>query len=199
MNFGLFRAKQNLHNREVSLRRGLTVCFSDSCNKFEYFLHRDKIKTEQIVKSLNLKISARDSRHTDSRVHLKALFDQWLPLSSSLLTMVIDKLPSPVDVDSERVEKLMCSGLRTFDSLPEKTQTLKDGAFLSGIGGVTTRFSKDFFRYAVVPIFQCAFFFLFLFFSDFLACSSSDDAPVIVFVSKMFAVEDSALPKHRKR
>ena len=159
MNFGLFRAKQNLHNREVSLRRGLTVCFFDSCNKFEYFLHRDKIKTEQIVKSLNLKIAARDSRHTDSRVHLKALFDQWLPLSSSLLAMVIDKLPSPVDVVSERVEKLMCSGLRTFDSLPEKTQTLKDGAFLSGIGGVTTRSSKDFFRYAVVPIFQCAFFF----------------------------------------
>ena len=39
----------------------------------------------------------------------------------------------------------------------------------------------------------------FVFPLDFLACKSSDDAPVIVFVSKMFAVEDSALPKHRKR
>ena len=35
--------------------------------------------------------------------------------------------------------------------------------------------------------------------TDFLTCRCSDDAPVIVFVSKMFAVEDSALPKHRKR
>lgn len=79
------------------------------------------------MKSLNLKISARDSRHTDSRVHLKALFDQWLPLSSSLLAMVINKLPSPMEILDERVEKLMCSGLRTFDSLPEKTQSLKNG------------------------------------------------------------------------
>lgn len=91
------------------------------------FYYRDKIKTEQIVKSLNLKISARDSRHTDTRVHLKALFDQWLPLSGSLLAMVVDKLPSPRDMISERVEKLMCSGVRTFDSLPEETQSLKNG------------------------------------------------------------------------
>ncbi|KAJ7365913.1 Elongation factor-like GTPase 1 [Desmophyllum pertusum] len=127
---------------------------------YEAVLKRDKLKTEQIVKSLNLKISARDSRHTDSRLHLKALFDQWLPLSGSLLAMVVDKLPSPQEIISERVEKLMCSGVRKFDSLPEETQSLKN---------------------------------------DFLACTSSDDAPVIVFVSKMFAVEDSALPKHRKR
>ena len=91
------------------------------------FLHRDKIKTEQIVKSLNLKISARDSRHTDSRVHLKALFDQWLPLSRSMLTVVVEKLPNPQEISDERVEKLMCSGLRTFDSLPEETQRLKNG------------------------------------------------------------------------
>ena len=93
------------------------------------FYYRDKIKTEQIVKSLSLKISARDSRHTDSRVHLKALFDQWLPLSGSLLAMVVDKLPSPQEMISERVEKLMCSGVRTFDSLPEETQSLKNGMF----------------------------------------------------------------------
>ena len=62
------------------------------------FLHRDKIKTEQIVKSLNLKISARDSRHTDGRVHLKALFDQWLPLSRSMLTVVVEKLPNPQEI-----------------------------------------------------------------------------------------------------
>ncbi|XP_068693562.1 elongation factor-like GTPase 1 isoform X1 [Montipora foliosa] len=127
---------------------------------YDAVLRKDKVKTDQIVKSLNLKISARDSRHTDGRVHLKALFDQWLPLSSSLLAMVIDKLPSPMEIHSERVEKLMCSGLRTFDSLPAKTQSLK---------------------------------------KDFLACSSSDDDPIIVFVSKMFAVDESALPKHRKR
>lgn len=33
----------------------------------------------------------------------------------------------------------------------------------------------------------------------FIACDSSDDAPVIVFVSKMFAVERSVLPENRPR
>lgn len=103
------------------------------------------------MKSLNLKISARDSRHNDSRVLLKALFDQWLPLSSSLLSMVIDKLPSPVEILSERVEKLMCSGVRTFDSLPDETQSLKDGE-------LRRQFSLSF--SAVAPKLFCFFFYL---------------------------------------
>lgn len=127
--------------------------FLSSCiiNDFKNLLiccFRDKIKTEQIVKSLNLKISARDSRHNDSRVLLKALFDQWLPLSSSLLSMVIDKLPSPAEILSERVEKLMCSGVRTFDSLPDETQSLKDGE-------LRRLFSLSF--SAVVPNLFCIF------------------------------------------
>ena len=35
--------------------------------------------------------------------------------------------------------------------------------------------------------------------SDFQLCHSGDDAPVIVFVSKMVAVERKTLPKHRQR
>lgn len=41
--------------------------------------------------------------------------------------MVCEKLPSPLDVGEERVEKLMSVGARRFDSLPEKTQELKTG------------------------------------------------------------------------
>lgn len=41
--------------------------------------------------------------------------------------MVCQKLPSPLDMSSERVEKLMCSGSHTFDSLPPETQALKAG------------------------------------------------------------------------
>uniref|UniRef100_A0A3B4GWV7 Elongation factor-like 1 n=1 Tax=Pundamilia nyererei TaxID=303518 RepID=A0A3B4GWV7_9CICH len=36
-------------------------------------------------------------------------------------------------------------------------------------------------------------------FPAFLQCSSEEDAPVIVFVSKMFAVDAKALPQHRQR
>jgi len=41
--------------------------------------------------------------------------------------MVCNKLPSPLDITAERVEKLMCVGARTFDSLPPETQELKSG------------------------------------------------------------------------
>ncbi|KAK3709916.1 hypothetical protein QZH41_020043, partial [Actinostola sp. cb2023] len=123
-------------------------------------VRRDKLKTDQIVKSLNLKISARDSRSTDSRVQLHAILGQWLPLSSVVLSMVVDKLPSPLEMEGERVEKLLCSGLRTFESLPQDTKNLKQA---------------------------------------FLSCTSTEEAPLIVFVSKMFAVDDNSLPKHKKR
>lgn len=41
--------------------------------------------------------------------------------------MVCEKLPSPLDIAAERVEKLMSVGTRRFDSLPEQTQELKRG------------------------------------------------------------------------
>uniref|UniRef100_A0A669EK95 Elongation factor-like 1 n=1 Tax=Oreochromis niloticus TaxID=8128 RepID=A0A669EK95_ORENI len=71
-------------------------------------------------------------------------------LVSVSLAMVCEKLPSPLEMAAERVEKLMSVGARRFDSLPEQTQHLK---------------------------------------TAFLQCSSEEKAPVIVFVSKMFAVD----------
>ena len=41
--------------------------------------------------------------------------------------MAVECLPSPLEVTEERVEKLLCSNARKFDSLPEQTQQLKDG------------------------------------------------------------------------
>ncbi|CAB4024121.1 Elongation factor Tu GTP-binding domain-containing 1, partial [Paramuricea clavata] len=123
-------------------------------------VRRDKERIEKIVQSLNLKISARDSRQNESKAHLQAIFHQWLPLSKAVLEMVVEKLPSPLEISSERVEKLMCSGLRSFESLPDETKSLKQA---------------------------------------FLKCSSEDGDPVIIFVSKMFAVDEQALPQNRRR
>ncbi|XP_045216272.2 elongation factor-like GTPase 1 isoform X2 [Mercenaria mercenaria] len=121
---------------------------------------RDKEMTEKIVKSLNLKITARDSRHNDPRVQLQALMGQWLPVSQAVLDKVVEKLPSPLEIEEEKVEKLMCNQARRFDSMPQETQDLKQ---------------------------------------DFLSCKASEDAPVIVFVSKMFPVDKASLPKNKQR
>ncbi|XP_044044942.1 elongation factor-like GTPase 1 isoform X2 [Siniperca chuatsi] len=121
---------------------------------------RDKEKVEKVVTSLGVKVMARDSRHSDPKVLLSAICSQWLPVSQAVLSMVCEKLPSPLDMAAERVEKLMSVGARRFDLLPKQTQELKRA---------------------------------------FLQCSSGDNAPVIVCVSKMFSVDTKALPQNRQK
>ncbi|XP_048338101.1 elongation factor-like GTPase 1 isoform X2 [Sphaerodactylus townsendi] len=127
---------------------------------YEAVTKRDKEKIDKIVSSLGLKIGARESRHADPKVQLNAICSQWLPISEAVLSMVCNKLPSPLDITIERVEKLMSVGGKAFDSLPQETQDLKDA---------------------------------------FMKCSSEETAPVIVFVSKMFAVDAKTLPQNKPR
>nr|XP_033776855.1 elongation factor-like GTPase 1 isoform X2 [Geotrypetes seraphini] len=129
-------------------------------NLYDVVLKREKEKIDKIVSSLGLKISTRESRHSDPKVHLSAICSQWLPVSQAVLSMVCRKCPSPLDIPAERVERLMCVGARRFDSFPPETQELK---------------------------------------SAFMSCSSKDTAPVIIFVSKMFAVDAKGLPQNRQR
>lgn len=58
----------------------------------------------------------------------KRLYASILSFSlTQLLAMVCEKLPSPLEMTSERAEKLLSLGTRQFNSLPEKTQELKQG------------------------------------------------------------------------
>ena len=41
--------------------------------------------------------------------------------------MVVDHLPTPLQLSPERVERLMCGSAKTFDSFPTPTQLLEDG------------------------------------------------------------------------
>ncbi|XP_073424662.1 elongation factor-like GTPase 1 isoform X2 [Dendrobates tinctorius] len=127
---------------------------------YDAVMKREKEKIDKIVSSLGLKISTRESRHSDPKVHVNAICNQWLPISQAVLNMVCKKLPSPLDISVERVEKLLCGSSRLFDSLPCETQQLK---------------------------------------AAFLQCCSEENAPVIVLVSKMFAVDANALPQNKQR
>jgi len=62
---------------------------------------------EKIVKTLNLKILPRDLRAKDTRNLLTAIFSQWLPLSTSVLLTVIEKLPSPVQAQRDRTNLIL--------------------------------------------------------------------------------------------
>lgn len=69
--------------------------------------NRDPEKVEKIVKTLNLKILPRDLRAKDTRNLLTAIFSQWLPLSISVLLTVIEKLPSPVQAQTDRTNLIL--------------------------------------------------------------------------------------------
>uniref|UniRef100_A0A8D3BPJ6 Elongation factor-like 1 n=1 Tax=Scophthalmus maximus TaxID=52904 RepID=A0A8D3BPJ6_SCOMX len=94
---------------------------------YDAVVTRDQEKVVKVVTSLGVKVMARDSRHSDPKVLLSAICSQWLPVAQAVLSMVCEKLPSPLDMAAERVEKLMSVGARRFDSLPEQTQELKRG------------------------------------------------------------------------
>jgi len=76
------------------------------------------------------------------------------------IVTVCEKLPSPMELSEERVERLMLTHNRKFTTLPAESQELK---------------------------------------RSFLDCESKPEAPVIVFISKMFAVDTKSLPENRPK
>lgn len=50
------------------------------------FFRKDKLMTEKIVKSLQLKMNPRDLRHSDPKLQVQAILSKWLPLSDTVLS-----------------------------------------------------------------------------------------------------------------
>lgn len=86
---------------------------------------RDKEMIGKLVTSLNIKLTNRDLNHSDPKSQLHLVMSQWLSLSESVLCAVCENIPSPKDLSEQRVERLMCTNTHRFDSLPSKTQQLK--------------------------------------------------------------------------
>src|SRR5688572_147521 len=74
--------------------------------------------------------------------------------------MICGKLPSPLNIPESKVELLMSTPARNFQSLSEESKALK---------GVLLR------------------------------CETGEEAPIIVFVSKMFSIDRRSLPECRPR
>ncbi|PIK44190.1 putative elongation factor Tu GTP-binding domain-containing protein 1 [Apostichopus japonicus] len=90
-------------------------------------LNSDKNKTEKIIKSLDIKLGPRELKQQDTKLQLKAILNKWLPVTTCALNMVCLQLPNPTEMSEKRIEKLLCSSGRRFDSLPENSQKLKAG------------------------------------------------------------------------
>lgn len=82
--------------------------------------------TEKIITSLNIKVTPRELKYVDSRGPVQAVLFNWLPLGRNLLDMIIEILPSPLEITGDKVENLICSNMKPFKSLPLETQALKE-------------------------------------------------------------------------
>ena len=51
---------------------------------------KDKERTEKIAQSLKLKLPPRDMKSSDPHVQVQALFSKWLPLSTSVLSKLLE-------------------------------------------------------------------------------------------------------------
>lgn len=89
-------------------------------------VRKDREKIPAIAEKLCVKLTARDLRQTDPKVHIQTIFSQWLPIEQSVLEMVVRLCPHPGQISAEKATQLMCSLNQNFDALPAKTQALKE-------------------------------------------------------------------------
>ncbi|XP_063701820.1 elongation factor-like GTPase 1 [Culicoides brevitarsis] len=91
-----------------------------------YSLAMEKQNTEfeAFGKKLGLNLTKRDLNFVDPRVPIKALFSQWLSLHQQLFEMIVQKIPAPNAITTEKLYKLLSTNPDHIKSLPEETQNL---------------------------------------------------------------------------
>ncbi|OUM53850.1 hypothetical protein BVG19_g3171 [[Candida] boidinii] len=99
-------------------------------------INRDQEKLEKIVKSLNVKILPRDLRSKDTKTLIRSIIQQWLPVSNAILLTVIDKLPSPIESQRNRIPSILESspGHDLID------QNLKNDMLTCNINGLVSAY-----------------------------------------------------------
>ena len=81
-------------------------------------IERNTEMIEKITNALNIKVLPRDLRSKDDKQLLKTILGQWLPVSTAILITVIEKLPSPLESQGERLDTILGSALN-IDNVDE--------------------------------------------------------------------------------
>lgn len=72
---------------------------------------------QKVVKSFNLSIPPRELQNRDPRAVLQSVMSRWLPLSDTVLSMVVECIPDPIASQSFRISRLLPErdGLLNYD------------------------------------------------------------------------------------
>ncbi len=130
----------------------------------------------------------------DPRGALRAVMRAWLPLDRAVLGMAVECLPSPRAAAPDRMMELMGDDASSVGGGDVSQHVVGDGSVVdggmvggnalqgvSGVGGVAGEQVQRGIQAQRAAM---------------MACDVGDDAPVVVFVSKMIAVPAAALPRY---
>ncbi|XP_009778707.1 uncharacterized protein [Nicotiana sylvestris] len=62
---------------------------------------------EKVIKSFNLSIPPRELLNKDPKAVLQSVLSRWLPLSDTILSMVVKYMPDPISAQSFRISRLL--------------------------------------------------------------------------------------------
>lgn len=131
---------------------------------------KDEKRVTQLAGQLGARLTLAEARCAGTgRDTVRALMAQWLPLATTCLDTVVSKLPAAARMTRRRANCLMSIDVDDDDDAD-------DNGNESSKRAVRRRLRETL-----------------------IACSSYPGAPLVVLVSKMFAVPRSELPQHRPR
>ncbi|KAL3530223.1 hypothetical protein ACH5RR_009545 [Cinchona calisaya] len=67
----------------------------------------DRGVLEKLIRNFNLSIPPRELQNKDPKVVLQSVLSRWLPLSDTILSMVVKHMPDPVAAQSFRISRLL--------------------------------------------------------------------------------------------
>ena len=127
-------------------------------------INRDEEKIKKMIQALDLNLSKAFLSKNDHKSQLKTLMNQWLPMSDSILSMVVSRLPNPKEAQKERVLDL----IPELKTIKDKTnETKKSNQVNAEIRTQRRKLKKNL-----------------------MQCDKSDNAEVLIFVSKMFEADE---------
>lgn len=80
---------------------------------------KDLDTINKIIKALNINLLPRDFKTKDDKQLLKTIMGQWLPVSTAVLLTVIEKLPSPLESQEQRLDTILGHDHSSTDIEPE--------------------------------------------------------------------------------
>ncbi|KAK7308281.1 hypothetical protein VNO77_41883 [Canavalia gladiata] len=70
-------------------------------------LEGDRGLLDKVIRSFNLSVPARELQNKDAKVVLQAVMSRWLPLSDTILSMVVSCMPDPAAAQLSRISRLI--------------------------------------------------------------------------------------------